>query len=289
MYRIIKKSFGTRSVKSIAEVDVDTKIDDFCFIADFGFVFISCDYNAAGFVGLDGEVDFPWIEGLDNPVSFCYSEKNKSGFLIEDFGRTFQQMDVISSSLTPCLGSVSQGRANSFFKRIDKIVENGIGSVSSAIDDNGVMYEVNESLNRCFKIKGDSFEDWMGNGIPGYSVSNKLNNCYLRRPSGVACYFSDVYVCDSGNHCIRKSCGDSILLVAGNPIKGGDRDGIGQNCLLTLPRKLRIKNGMGFFIDLNKVKYLSIPKYSVGTVYESNDIVSIDISTEKDLFILEKV
>lgn len=289
MYRIIQKKFGDRDVDLIASVNIDADIDDFCFVKDFGFIFISCDCNAVGFVGLDGEVDFPWIDDLENPVSICYSEKTKRGYLIEDYGRIFQEVDIMSFSLIPCLGKISQDKANFFFNKIDRFIQDGRGVVASDIDDMGNMYEANGILNRCFKVNGDSVEAWMGNGRAGYSASNKLNSCYLRKPSGIACCSSDVYVCDSGNHCIRKSSGDSVFLVAGNPIESGDRDGVGQNCLLTFPRKLRIKNGMGFFIDENKVKYMSVPKCSVGTVYESNDLVSIDMNTEKDLFILERI
>jgi hypothetical protein len=124
----------------------------------------------------------------------------------------------------------------------------------------------------------------------GFASSSSCNGCQFRKPNGVLIHNDIVYVCDTGNHCIRTIKSGEVLIVAGNPSKCGHEDGIALKCELNHPSDICGNNSMAFFIDDNKIKSLSFDGHMVNTIYESdNDLVSIASPDEGKLFIMEEV
>jgi hypothetical protein len=56
---------------------------------------------------------------------------------------------------------------------------------------------------------------------------------------------------------------------------------------LDAPRKIRVEGGVGCFIDNSKVKHMVLSSGETKTVYESDNIVSIELDSDKNLYVLE--
>ena len=118
-----------------------------------------------------------------------------------------------------------------------------------------------------------------GNGHAGYSVCSNPSNSLLNAPCGLALFDTSIYITDTNNNCIRKIEENKISIIIGNP----------TNDDIKMPRKIKIKNNIGYFIDENGANYLSLSNSQYGMVYESKNIVSIEIDEDKGLFIIEEI
>ena len=295
-FQLLKQYFGTNKSESLLDIN-DEDIDDLCYIENFGFLFLSKKNNCIGYGDLLGNVEFPWIGedgtkvklSLKDPCSICYNSQSNTCFVIERDGRRVTGIDLSSFNSFPLLDPIYENKIDKFFAKTKNV---GDIRVSSFVDGMGSVYVSNSFLNRCYKFEHYDIEMIMGNKGKGYSVCNDSSKSLLNEVGGIVLDENFIYISDTGNHCIRKFNNDNIFIVAGNPKFKGDEGGNKQSCLLSYPSKMAIKNKMIYFIDTiedtKKVKYLSLSDITVGTIYESPNIISIDIDENKNLFVLEK-
>jgi len=299
-YSLTKKSFGTSKRSCLFTIDTDMEISNFLYVRDFGYLFICKKNHCIIFYGGNG-FDFAWIGSpnqkgfrdgirgsnyLDFPDSICYSEQHNSFYLFESGGSRIRRIEASDSN--PAIMSIFGERDGKDFARyFSKLKDKTLCESSCAIDGSSIYFSFT-SLNKVVMIKDSQFSNFVGNGRSGFSTASNPSECMLSRPSGIAIGNGDIYIADSGNSCIRKYCKNGLTVVAGYPLKSGDQDGKGIGCLLNHPSSLKVSDNIGYLIDGNKIKYMALSDYSVGTVFESDNMVAIDVDG-RDLLILEKV
>ena len=141
-------------------------------------------------------------------------------------------------------------------------------------------------------MKINGFENWevkniIGSGVPGYSVSNNIQFCMLNDPQGIAYWDDSVFICDTGNSCIRKVSKNAVRIIAGKPNTPGDVDGGSSISLLKNPTRIKIENGLGYFLDNKKVKYLNVNSGDVGMVLNSSSVTAIATDERKNIYTVE--
>ena len=289
IYSLNKKYFGTSNTEKISEVDASSDIIDLCYVKDFGFFFLIKNDYSLHYVDLSGGVHYSHIGAsqknvsrdgskeyalFNAPSSMMYSERLNVLFVIEDGGKQIRKVEIPSFYVSSLLNGESKKSVDHYYSKINT----RLSETNGAINANGVVYWVNNILNRCLMFDLFSVSNMIGIGHAGYSVCSDIKRSLLNSPCGISFFNGAIYIADTGNHCIRKIENNKIFLVAGSPTKND----------LTRPRKVRIKNNIGYFIDENLVKYLSMPGYQVGTAYESKNIAAIEI-INKDLFVVENI
>jgi len=290
---------GTSEVDKIFDIEIDFKIVDLCYVKSVGCLVAMPENHCVGKIGLDGNVDIPWIgqlneQGntnsgrrfslLNSPLSLLYNQSSNEVFIFEKYGTVVKKIDLSSEYVISLTSGTLEAEIQKYFPK--DIKEEVV--IDSAVDKQGGLFFVNSYLNRCFSLETTKIIDVMGSGKAGYSVANNLTHSLLNAPSGIVNYNGIIYISDRGNHCIRELKNNSSFVFAGNVGKDGSEDGRGQECLLSCPTKMVLKNDIIYFIDKDKVKYLSIADKSVGTIYKSNNIISIDIDEERSVLILER-
>jgi len=283
-YSLFKKKLGTNTVELVKKLEIKDSIIDFCYIDGLGFVFIHG--NSIGYLDITGNFNPYFIRGqnLNNPISLCYSKYHSTCFVFDNNGKGIKYFKHSIPDLIPFLGSVYQSKLDKLFPNTDLDIKNI--KVEGAQALNGDMFLVNGYLNKCFCFSESEFYDFTGSNKEGYSSSNDLLNCSFSNPQGIAYYMKALYIADTGNHCIRKIENGNVKLIAGHPLEYGDRDGL--NSLLQSPLKIRVKGGIGCFIDNDKIKHMVLSTGKIGIAYESNNIISIELDSEKNLYILEE-
>jgi len=219
---------------------------------------------------------------LDYPSSICRSKKGNICYVVESGGAKIRRVDVYTGYMSKIFGDVIE-------KKMDKYIGNrkSIENIETdcCIGENDSIYWASSHLHRGFKFFNSDVVSLVGNGKAGYTVSSSTSDCMVNYPSGIAINGKDVYMADSGNHCIRKLSKDSFCVVAGNPLKAGDEDGLVS--LLNDPRKLKIDKNILYFLDGKKIKYMALNNKNIGTVYPSDKIIAMDVDNG-NLFVLEQ-
>ncbi len=90
-----------------------------------------------------------------------------------------------------------------------------------ATDAAGNIYVADE-FNHCIRIitPGGAVDTFAGTGSAGFTNGSALTTARFLFPRGVAVFGTDVYVADTGNHCIRKISGGVVSTVAGTGVEG---------------------------------------------------------------------
>lgn len=300
-YTLTKKSFGTSKRSTLLTLGTDLEPSSFSFVKDLGYLFVFKKNHCIGFWDGKGQVDFSWAgvpnqrgfrngvrlsNFLDFPDSICYSKQNNSCYFFEAGGSRVRRIEF--SKTDPSVISVFGIRDNdSFSGYFSKIADKPEGR-SSCTNSGSVVYFAFSDLNRVVRVSNSKFDVFIGNGQSGFASATDLKGCVLSRPVGVAVNGSDLYIADSNNCCVRR-CRDNVLsVIAGHPMETGDRDGKGGECRFARLSSIRASANIGYIWDGNKVKYMSLPDYSVGTIFESDKIVDIEIDG-RDLLVLEKI
>ena len=249
---------------------------------------------------MNGRVEFDWVgipnkcgfrDGirgsnlLDFPDSICFSSQHHSFYVFESGGSRIRKIDA--SITNPAVMSVFGERDTKVLSRYFSKITDKTEYRSSCVTDRATVYFSFSVLNRIMRVKDSRIDNFIGNGKSGFAVSSDPSSCVLNRPESVAVANGSLYIADSNNFCIRRFRGTELSVVAGHPLKNGDQDGRGTKCLLGHPSSLKVSDNMGYFIDGHKVKYMALSDYNVGTVFESDKMVSIGVGG-RDLLILEK-
>ena len=281
MYRITKQKFGTNKKTVLFKSNFESKPLDFCCAGEYGFVIIFDNLITSVTESGQFKIISDRYDGLS---SVCYNKYTGNIYVSDIYGTNIRRICMGSDIVATYNGKNTSVTMSSLFYRYDGTDTKTDIDISSK----GLIY-VNSFLNRCLLINTNSVEFLLGNGHSGYSISNKMNECQLRFPCGVAVYDEVIYVCDTGNHCIRTISGDNTIVVAGRPNESGDKDGCFHNSLLDSPSSLSIDNDIGYFIDVKKVKYLSLIDNSVGSISNVDNPISVCIHEDKSLVILEEI
>jgi len=277
IYNLFTKKLGTNNIELIKKIETEDAICDLCYIDDFGFVFPHG--NSIGLLDLKGDLNLKFIQRLNNPISLCYSHYRSTCFIFDNDGKGVKYFQHNSDTVVPFLGTVYQAKLNSTL-----LNKKGV-QVEGAQMPDGDIYVVNNQLHKCLRFSESEFHIFAGVGTEGYASSNDIIGCLFSSPSGIAYCNKTLYITDTSNHCIRTINNKQIKLVAGSPMEQGDRDGL--NALLDAPRKIRVEGGIGSFIDNDKVKQIALSNGDVKTIYGSDNIISIELDSKKNLYILE--
>lgn len=297
IYSLLQKEHN-KSVSAISSFELNCDIDDLCCVDKFGFLFSSTSSHCVGLVTNEGELTYPWLGKLnqsgmkngnkevslmESPSSVCYDKESEICYVVEHQGRVFRRIDIQSPYIAAIIGGSDQKKIDQHYRGSFKT-----GAViASDINGSGFVYMANSVMNRIFWFRPSKVNLFAGSGKRGYCTSNNFKACMFNAPEGIACNGKDIIVSDTGNSCIRLIQSDGVKVVAGFPMRPGDKDGKGSDSLLTSPKKIRAKKGFAYFIDGNKIKHLTLSSYQVETIYESEKVVSIDL-LDKKLFILER-
>jgi NHL repeat len=168
--------------------------------------------------------------------------------------------------------------ADSANHAIRKIATNGAVTtfagklgVSGIVNANGTNAQFNAPSGLAFDASGNLFVSDTGNhvirkittagavstfaGVAGSGgfLDGANGNAFFSSPLGIAVWTNgNVFVADSGNHCIRKIAGGAVTTFAGNPQVWGSADGVGTNALFNSPCGLAFDaNGNLFVSDAN--------------------------------------
>lgn len=294
-YRLVKFQLGTSKLNSLLEFQSLFEITDICYVDGFGIILLFKNQHCLGLINKKNKFIFPWagepnqnghrdstLPLFNSPSSICYCNLSKNVFIIEGGGTIIRKIDLNPFYASSVFGNVVQKKISNYFVNFNNI---GEISTSCCTDKNGDIYWLVKELNRCFKYKFNysDFENYMGNGKYGFSISSDFHSSLVSSPSSILCFKDSVYIADSGNHCIRQ---DSKV-IAGCPNKLGYKDDNGINAILDFPTKMIAMKNLICFIDVNKIRYYSMVDKSVGTLYASSNIISIGCDA-KDLLILER-
>jgi len=290
MYSLIKKKFGTSKFDNICNIETDLAINDVVYMGKSDYLLTLPVHHCIAWLS-NNKLTLPWLGELNQvgdkngdqdsalmnaPLrigagsAFCY--------VVEDNGKTLRTLDVANRYVSGFFGNVSKKKMHSLCGHLT--------SFSGSIDVVGKdVYVAYGPLNRVLRFNGSDVFEFIGSGKGGYSVASKMEYSSLSNPTGISCDKGNIYISDTGNHCIRRFSDNILTVVAGHPLKAGDVGG--NKALLNSPGKIRIRNDVGYFIDGNKIK--SFSSSGILTAYESDKIVSFDIDYEKNLLIVEKI
>lgn len=300
-YKMLKIQFGTSVIQNLFSVETDFDISSMLYVGEFGFLFIFKNKNCIGFIDASGKSNISWLGKADEkgssdgtsplfcmPSSICYFAPLKSFYVLERGGTRIRAVDIGSMHTSTKMGENSSRELSRYFSKfndIDKIL------TFCDVDMHGNIYWSARELNRCFKYRVDSdiVETLAGNGRSGFLVSSTALESSFSSPSGIKCVKDSVYIADAGNFCIREIRNGKTALTAGKPTIRGEEDGIGNNCLMLCPSQMKYFSNIMYFLDKNRVRYLSLSDKTVGTVYTSHNIAAIEMDNRRNLFVLEKI
>lgn len=288
-YKLLQFNFGNIKPKKYYNVDTDFNITNFIHIDDFGFLFLFKKDHFIGFMDYKNNIQMPWmgeigIKGnkdsscplLDLPSSICYQPNIRACYLIEKGGSNIRKIELNPKYGSSFMGESDKRTLNKYFSKT-----NTIETTETYIDSDikGNIYWVVKDLHRCFKrdYNNGTISNYIGNGQSGFSVSNDISNSQLSRPSGIKTIKESIYIADQGNHCIR-SISNNINILLGHPLQYNFN-----------PSNIKYASNLFYFMDNHCVKYLSVNDKKDGIIYESPNIVSIDVNNKRDLFVLEKI
>lgn len=293
-YFLIKIPYKSGKPENITSFESEFSACELCKADKFGFLIAFKKNHFIGLINNKNEMISPWLGFPDKagdknssginaricyPSSLCYSKKTNSCYLVHNGGTRLKKINLHMTYPSDVFGTVLCSKMDKYISKVKKIEDI---NTKCCVDEKEVIYWSIDNLHRCFKYKNCDVDEVAGNGRPNHFVSNASNNP-LNFPSGVVYDNDSVYICDTNNHCI-KSFSDKMLIVAGDPLKCGDEDG--NDALLISPYCIRKSRRSLYFLDNGKIKYFSLGNKAVGTIYSSNNIVSID-ADDNNIYILE--
>ncbi len=274
IFTLIKQKFGTSGKTIISKLDLNTKINDFCFLENKGFIFATDD--GVALLTNDNKFTLPWVQNIKTPKAICFQEEKQNFYVVDGY------KNIKYFSLHNPNGFEVMGENNKcvFNKYLSKTKDEGC-VVSCSANKNGQVYFIHSGLNRCLKVDGKQTIGFLGNGRSGFSVASRLSGCQINEPKGVCCHGKDIYISDTKNNCIRKvSADNTIRIVIGHP-------NICSEEFKIEPSKIVVKNNLIYFIDNNFIKYSTFNNTDSGQIYRAeNHIISLDVGKDKSLYIL---
>jgi hypothetical protein len=298
MYTILCKELFKENITTISDFNIEAEIDDICYLSkDYGIAFSIPNRQCLALLK-NKEVIYPWVGILDReikvfadrrqsllsyPSSLSCSKDGNVIFVVEKNGLSVAKVETCSRSVFSTMDNLSIGKTNNLFS-------GNSDNFKSYLDYNeGYVYLSCEKINMSFVIptNASSMKNFVGTGIPRYSVCSNFAQSDLRSPTGISFNGTRVYIADNGNNCIRSVYGDKIELVVGFPGFIDSKDGQGTSALLKSVSKIRARGQNVCFLDDNKIRMFKESNRRVYTIYESKNLVTFDLKDDK-LYILEK-
>lgn len=284
-YLLSKKVIGASLIEEVFEFSTPALIRDFLFCEEFGYIYLSED--SMGQIDLEGNVIFPWFTGFTNPSSMCYLPDDKNCLVVENEGKMVSAISLESHSHAEVLGGKAiQKDLNRYF--INSIPDQE-SKTAIAVTESNYLYWLAASISRCFGHVASSLKVIAGDGRAGYSLTTAAALCHLNAPEGMVAYKDALYICDTGNSCLRCLKDGAISLIAGKPLAPGNVDGpLGTN-LLDSPSKIRLLKGKAYFLDKGLIKRLSFATKEVVTVPGVEKVTEITEGPQGDLYFLTEM
>jgi len=289
-YQLIKNKFGTSNKEVISDINIQENIHDFCYIADFGYIFVLRDNHCLAHLNKEGSFVFPWIGDINKdgkrdgkgkhvrlsyPSSIAYCKGLNKCFLVERGGCGLRDINLNNNYVSSPIGTSSVKKMEALISKFDPSEIKTTACVNSMAQ----VYWTIDVINKGFFFNQGDVRFWIGSGKQGYSVCSRVKYFSFNRPEGLAISKNRIYLADTGNHCIREIMKDKIRLVAGDPEGKG---------FIKKPSCLQIRSDRLYFIDGDEVKYYSVSNGSGGVLYSSKNIISIAVDEHENLLILEK-
>jgi len=269
-YKLSKIKYGTGKTSVITNLSIPDSqtVNDICYIEGVGIAFIYG--NQLGLADFSGKVDYSFISNLNKPLSLFYSEQSHRCYIFENGGRSLRYFTRGFDYLMPFLGDEYSRLMKKDLRMLTDDIET---IVRGCVDYYEEIYATHNFLNRCIRFRGSEYSYFAGNGKYGEIVSSELLSSNFSGPQGISFLNGELYVSDTGNNCIKK-------------ILKGKMDMFLNN--VKMPSKMVAKNKLIYFISNTvNICYLSLDKSS-NCIFSSNNLVSIDMDNNKNLFILEK-
>ena len=284
-YSLSKKSTGKSGIKDVFEFETPAPIKDFQYCGKFNFVFLS--ENSLGQITLEGMVFYPWFEGFVEPSSICYHPQEQNCLVVEDGGRTISTINLDVLVSVEILKGVSvKKNLLHYFRNVPRDKDT---KTSVVLAGNGTICWTTNCISRCFSYRQEMLEVLVGDGRAGYSLATNAAYCHLNQPEGLAVYNGALYICDTGNSCIRRIKDGSISLVAGKPLVMGNQDGVLGVNLFNAPSKIRIVKKTAYILDKGIVRVLSFATKEVSTITGVENATEITIGPEGDVYFLKEI
>jgi len=288
-YRIVKRIFGSNKQETVCDVDISHDILDFCFIPEFGYLFVLRNEHCISHLDINGNLSISWLgecgesgrrDGtgryarMNYPSSICYMPDIKRAYVIEGGGINLRYIELDAPYLNSLLGIAV---TNSLRKYVSKVSIEDVDTFCCA-NKYGQVFWTSDKLHRCFKYYNGDVKVVVGNGRCGYASSSNLLYSRLNHPSGVAIVGNKIYIADKGNHCIREVSKKGLTLFEGCPL---DKETMN-------PSYLKSHKNIFYILDGNDVRYFSPSGPSRGIIHSADNIEGIGLH-ERDLLILERV
>jgi len=285
IYKLLRKTFGTKEIVDLARLDVPSLISDICWVNDLGLVY-STD-RTLGLLTAKGEKIFPWKgDNLDdklrdgnNPVfgylsGLSYFEKLKIIFVAENGGRNIRAINL-EEDYTSTLFKKQMAEIFSLMMK-NVLVQSKVFIEGAGRDK---VFIASPDLRKCFFINGSSISHVAGDGKCRFANGQNGATTSIGMPSGISSYNGKVLIADSFKNIIRSVDGNSINILLGHP----------HDKILDEPSKLVVRNGVLYIQCKNSVRNNMLGKKveEAKAIYESDNIVNIAADSEGGLYILE--
>jgi len=284
-YGLFKKAFGISVIEKVLEFETKCSIRDFQYCDEFNFFFLS--EEGMGQINLKGNIRSPWFSGFNNASSFLYLPNTKNCLVVEDEGKMISAINLEDHNCAPVLdGKIIKKKIALYFS---KAIPDKESSTAIVIRKKGAVCWLASSINRCFEYKSEVIKIAAGDGNAGYSLASDPAFCHLNNPQGMTVSNGSLYICDTGNGCIRKIKDEHIELIAGHPLKKGHRDGVLGSSLLSFPSQIRCDDKKAYILDEGFVKILLFANKEIRTIPGIEGAVDITVGPKRDLYFLREI
>jgi len=287
IYKLLRKTFGTKQISDIATVNTEYPVKDICYVDGCGVIF--SDGTCLGKIDDDGNVVLPWKskrrgedgqdEESNSPIygqisSLNYLPKLNLLYVGENGGCQVRMMDLIENETYKVFLKQSAVFVDKLFKNVPK--DDPIYIAPMGRDR---FYFVSNALSKCFYYNNSDFKHIAGDGK--YRFSNGTNPICssIGCPSGIAVYNNKVYISDELNNIVREISNGKISIYLG---KLTER-------VIEKPSKILVTKDAMYVLCRNGV-FVKVKGASIGAtaIYASDKIISISIDNNGGLYILEE-
>lgn len=211
LYKLIEKKQNVKSFKEIFEFHSPYKIYDICMFDDIFFAstengIMSLSSNET----LISNGDLVRFGNFNSSLAVHPSSLSSSVhgiFVCEAGGRVVRFIEQQS-------GWTEQLNRDHEVSEWSKLPMNGDTGIIA--QDNQVLW-VSSIKSQVFRYSNAETEVLAGNGRQGYSVGTNSLRCSFSYPQGLCMSNGIVYVCDTGNRCIRMIRNNTVEFLCGYP------------------------------------------------------------------------
>lgn len=152
------------------------------------------------------------------------------------------------------------------------------GPTGITTDDKGNLYIADTQNNRIRKVDTKGNVTTYAGGHEGYADGSS-SQAMFNQPTGVYWYEGALYVCDSGNHRIRKVENSIVTTIAGTAgyytgtkiFAGGYKDGACAQAQFSNPTGIIVKDGVIYVADTGNSAVRKIENGKVSTLVKNTD------------------